>query len=223
MNGSGRTMIAARLFISLLSFLAFSLGLVPPAQTSTQERYTFTVFLDDDEIGAQRFVVSSEGSRSQVTVEAQFDVTYFLIPFYSYRHTNSETWEGSCLKEIRAETNDNGESFFVRGTLQDGQIRLQTHAGNSTLEGCVKTFAYWNVDLLQSNHLLNSQTGEFQPVQISKVGKEMIPVRGVSTETEHHRIVSDKFTIDLWYTLDHEWVALQSTTKNGGTLRYQLS
>ena len=223
MNGSGKIMIGLRLVISLLSFLVFFVGLVPPAQTSTQEKYQFKVFLDDDEIGVQRFSVSSEGTRSQVTVEAQFDVTYFLIPFYSYRHTNSETWEGNCLKEIRAETNDNGESFFVRGTRQDGQIRLQTHAGNSTLEGCVKTFAYWNLDLLQSDHLLNSQTGEFQPVQISSVGKETISVRGVSTETEHHRIVSDKFTIDLWYTMDREWVALQSTTKNGGILRYQLT
>ena len=223
MNGSGMIMIGPLLFISLLSFLVFSLGLVTHAQTSTQETYHFKVFLDDDEIGVQHFWVSSEGTLSQVEVEAQFDVTYFLIPFYSYRHTNSETWEGDCLQEIRAETNDNGESFFVRGIRQDGQIRLQTHAGNSTLEGCVKTFAYWNVDLLQSDRLLNSQTGEFQPVEISKVGKETISVRGVSTETEHHRIVTDKFTIDLWYTMDHEWVALQSTTKNGGILRYQLT
>ena len=223
MNGSGMILTGPRLFISLLSFLAFSLGLVCQAQISVQERYNFKVFLEDDEIGVQRFFVSSEGTRSQVEVEAQFDVTYFLIPFYSYRHTNSETWEGNCLKDIRAETNDNGESFFVRGTRQDGQIQLHTHAGKSNLEGCIKTFAYWNLDLLQSDRLLNSQTGEFQPVQISKVGEETISVRGVSTDTEHHRIVSDKFTIDLWYTMNHEWVALQSTTKNGGTLRYELT
>ena len=223
MTGSGMIMTGPRLFISLLSFLVFSVGFVCHAQTSTQERYHFKVFLDDDEIGVQRFLVSSEGTRSQVEVEAQFDVTYFFIPFYSYRHTNSETWEGTCLKDIRAETNDNGESFFVRGTRQDGQIRLLTHAGKFSLEGCIKTFAYWNLDLLQSDRLLNSQTGELQPVQISKVGKETISVRGISTDTEHHRIVSDTFTIDLWYTMNHEWVALQSTTKNGGTLRYELT
>ena len=208
MTELGRIIRGPCLILWLLSFFLFSDGLASQAQTSTPEKYTFKVFLDDDEIGVQRFFVSSDGTRSQVKVEAQFDVTYFLIPFYSYRHTNSETWEGNCLKEIRAETNDNGESFFVRGTRQRSQIRLHTHAGKSTLEGCIKTFAYWNLDLLQSDRLLNSQTGEWQRVQISKVGNETIPVRGVSTETEHHRIVSDKFTIDLWYTMDHKWVAL---------------
>ena len=223
MTGSWFIMTGSPLLLSPLLLLTLSVSLTSHAQTPTQKSYNFKVFLDDDEIGVQRFFVSSEGTRSQIEVKARFDVTYFLIPFYSYRHTNSETWEGNCLKEIRAETNDNGESFFVRGTRQDGQTQLQTHAGKSSLEGCVKTFAYWNLTLLQSDQLLNSQTGELQPVQISMVGKETISVRGVPTDTEHHRIVSDKFTIDLWYTMNHEWVALQSTTKDGGTLRYQLT
>lgn len=214
---------ASSILFSLLYILTLSVCTTSHAQTSTQESYNFKVFLDDDEIGVQRFLVSSEGGSSKIEVEARFNVTYFLIPFYSYRHTNSETWEGNCLREIRAETNDNGESFYVRGTYQGGQIQLQTHAGKSNLGGCVKTFAYWNLDLLQSDRLLNSQTGELQPVKIYKVGQETISVRGTPTATEHHRIVSDKFTIDLWYTLNHKWVALQSTTKNGGKLLYQLT
>ena len=222
MNGSVYMMKGSPLLLMLLTFLTFSIGLDSYVQTSTQKTYDFKVFLDDDAIGVQRFVVSSEGTRTQIEVEAQFDVKYFFIPFYSYRHTNFETWEGECLNEIRAKTNDNGESFYVQGTSMGGQLRLQTHNGEKKLEGCVKTFAYWNPTWFQSDRLLNSQTGELQPVEIQTVAEETIAVRGAPTRTRHYRIISDKFTIDLWYTLNREWVALQSTTKTGGKLGYQL-
>jgi hypothetical protein len=222
MNGTFFMIEGPPLLLTLMTFLMFSIGLASSAQTSTQKTYDFTVFLDNDEIGFQRFVVSAEGTHTQIEVEAQFDVKYFFVTFYSYRHTNFETWEGECLKEIRATTNDNGESFYVQGASQSGQLRLQTHNGEKTLEGCVKTFAYWNPAWFQSNRLLNSQTGELQPVEIQIVAEETIAVRGAHTPTKHHRIMSDKFTIDLWYTMNDEWVGLQSTTKDGKKLRYEL-
>mgnify|MGYP007073248160 CR=1 FL=1 len=198
------------------------MGVYGSAQSSTFKAYDFTVYLDDDEIGFQRFVVSAEGTRTQVDVEAQFDVTYLFVTFYSYRHINTEVWKGDCLQEIHARTNDNGEKFFVQGNRTDGQLHLQTHSGEQHIEGCVKTFAYWNPAWFQSPRLLNSQTGELQPVEVRTLGEEALPVRGTLTSTRHQRIRSDKFTIDLWYTLDDEWVGLQSTTQDGKTLRYVL-
>jgi len=222
MNGNFFMIESPSILLTLMTFFIFSIGLASSAQTTTQKTYNFKVFLDDDAIGVQRFVVSAEGTRTQIDVEAEFDVKYFFITFYSYRHTNSELWEGECLKEIRAKTNDNGESFFVQGTSKDGELQLQTHDGEKTLAGCVKTFAYWNPAWFQSNRLLNSQTGELQPVEIQAVAEETLAVRGTPTPTQHHRIISDKFTIDLWYTMNDEWVGLQSTTQEGKKLRYEL-
>jgi hypothetical protein len=222
MNGNFFMIESPSILLTLMTFFFLSIGLASYAQTATQKTYDFKVFLDDDEIGVQRFVVSAEGTRTKIEVEAQFDVKYFFITFYSYRHTNSETWDGECLKEIRAKTNDNGESFFVEGTAKGGQLRLQTHNGETNLEGCVKTFAYWNPIWFQSNRLLNSQTGELQPVEIQTVGEDTIVVRGAPIPTKHHRIISDKYAIDLWYTMNDEWVGLQSTTKESKKLRYEL-
>lgn len=222
MIGTFSMMEGSSLLLTLMTFFIFSMGLARSAQPTTQKTYAFQVLLDDDEIGFQRFVVSTEGTRTQINVEAEFEVKYVFITFYTYRHTNAEVWEGECLKEIRAKTNDNGESFFVEGTSKGGTLQLQTHDGEQTLEGCLKTFAYWNPAWVQSSRLLNSQTGELQPVVIQTVSEETFTVRGVPTPTHHHRILSDKFTIDLWYTMDDEWVGLQSTTKDGKTLRYEL-
>ena len=211
-----------RIAVALLGFLTCLGSASQQAWSASSQTYDFKVFLGKDEIGRQRFDVSSEGDRTQVRVDAQFTVKFLYITVYTYRHTNVETWEGTCLREIRAETDDNGDSFFVNGSFRNGQLQVQTQAGNWIGEGCIKTFAYWNAEWIKGERLLNSQTGEHQPVSILAVGEETITVQRVPTRAIHRRIVTDKFAVDLWYTLNGRWVALQSTTKKGDTLRYTL-
>lgn len=211
-----------RVAVALLGLLTCLGNASQQAWSASSQTYEFKVFLAKDEIGRQRFDVFSEGDRTQVRVGAQFKVKFLYVTVYTYRHTNVETWEGACLREIRAETDDNGDAFFVNGIVRNGQLQVQTQAGNWTGEGCIKTFAYWNPEWIAGERLLNSQTGEHQSVSILAVGEETIPVQGVPTRTLHRRIVADKFAVDLWYTLNGRWVALQSTTKKGDTLRYML-
>ncbi|MEQ1845972.1 MAG: DUF6134 family protein, partial [Nitrospira sp.] len=209
-----------RIAVTLLGLLTCLGSASQQAWSAASQTYNFKVFLGKDEIGRQRFDVSTEGEQTEVRVDAQFTVKFLYITVYTYRHTNVETWERTCLREIRAKTNDNGESFFVNGIFQNGQLQVQTQAGTWIGEGCIRTFAYWNPEWITGERLLNSQTGEHQPASILTVGEETIPVQGVPTRTTHRRIVTDKFTIDLWYTLNGRWVALHSTTKKGDTLRY---
>lgn len=211
-----------RIALTLLGFLTCLGGVSQEAWSANSQTYDFKVFLGKDEIGRQRFDVSTEGEQTEVRVDAQFTVKFLYITVYTYRHTNVETWEGTCLHEIRAKTNDNGESFFVNGIFQNGQLQVQAQAGTWIGEGCIKTFAYWNPEWITGERLLNSQTGDHQPASVLTVGEETIPVQGVPTRTTHRRIVTDKFTIDLWYTLSGRWVALHSTTKKGDILRYVL-
>lgn len=190
--------------------------------STTSQSYDFKVFLGKDEIGRQQFDVSSEGEQTKIRVDAQFTVTFLYIPVYTYWHTNLETWEGACLRQIHSETDDNGDAFLVDGIYRNGQMHVQTRDGKWSAEGCFKTFAYWNPKWIVSDRLLNSQTGELQAVEIRALGEETIPVLGIPTPTTHYRIITDKFTIDLWYTLSGRWVALQSTTAKGDILRYTL-
>lgn len=213
--------VMTRCIMVLLSTICIA-TLSPPAWSTTSQIYDFTVFLGKDEIGRQRFDVTSDGQQTQIRIDAQFTVKFLYIPVYTYRHTNVETWEGACLRHIRSETDDNGDAFSVNGVYHNGQMVVKTRDGNWSAEGCLKTFAYWNREWIASERLLNSQTGELQTVEIRMLGEETIPVEGIPTPTTHHRLITDKFTIDLWYTLNGRWVALQSTTKKGDVLRYQL-
>jgi len=196
--------------------------LVPVAQADSVQTYIFKVFLEDEEIGKQRFEVSSNGTRTKIEIDARFDVTYWFYTAYSYHHTNTEIWKDECLHMIRSQTNDNGETFFVRGTYANNRLRLVTHSGSRSVDGCVKTFAYWDPHFLSSTSLLNSQTGELNHVTVKDLGQDVISVRNQPTPANHYKVVAEKFAIDLWYSQCEEWVALQSTTEGESRLRYVL-
>jgi hypothetical protein len=211
-----------RLWRALLISLTCLGSLYQPAWGNTSQSYEFTVFLGEQEIGRQRFDVSSEGGQTHVGVDAHFEVKFFFITFYTYRHTNVEKWEADCLREIRSHTEDNGDVYSVEGIFQNGELQVQTQTANWSSDECIKTFAYWNPEWITGERLLNSQTGEIQPVSIRSLGEETIPVQGIPTRTTRSRIITDEFTVDLWYAKNGRWVALQSITTKGELLRYVL-
>ena len=203
----------------LLTVFAVVSTPVPASQTKT---YDFTVFLDDKEIGHHRFAVFPRDTLTHVTSEARFNVTFLFINAYTYLHSNTQIFRGECLRAIDATTDDNGDAMFVRGEYSDQKLVLQTHAGKQQLVGCISTFAYWNPELLDGKQLLNPQTGELMAVDFQALGESSVTVRGKQVPARQYRIDNPEVSIDLWYDGNQEWVALESTTKDGARLRYQI-
>lgn len=191
------------------------------ALASQSREYDFRVWLDDREIGHHNFVVSHNNVETRIISSARFAVKFWFITAYSYLHTSHEIWQGDCLQSIQATTDDNGEYLFVQGTINDQSLLLKTHAGKQQLQGCIRTFAYWNPLLLKNTKLLNAQTGELETVAFELMGKTTINIREQIVAALHYQIQTPKFIIDLWYSSDHEWLALESTTESGARLRYQ--
>ncbi|TNF98455.1 MAG: hypothetical protein EP297_07980 [Gammaproteobacteria bacterium] len=192
------------------------------ANTSEVKRYNFKVFLEDKEIGSHRFTVTLFGEKTYVKSEASFDVKILFISAYNYQHTSNEEWQGECLRSIFATTDDNGEERFVHGQYDKEHLLLSTSIGKRKLDGCIRTYAYWNPEYLRSQRLLNPQTGKLEPVNLELLGASLIDVRGETEQANRYRINNDKFKIDLWYSDQKEWLALESTTENGSRLRYQV-
>jgi hypothetical protein len=205
------------LFVTILLLL----GNVSQASQQDQS-WKFKVFLGDKEIGEHNFNLSSVQNAVHVTTNANFDVYILFINAYSYRHSNHEIWNGSCLKSIHSVTDDNGTEFRVSGKTVNDKLHVTTHDDMYVRSGCIKTFAYWDPSFLQSEMLLNSQTGEIVPVSVSYIGPEKIVVRDESITARRYQLVTDEFTIDLWYSNDDQWLALNSTTPDGNTLRYKI-
>jgi hypothetical protein len=198
--------------------------LVPFADRGAQaaapaREWRFKVFLEDSPIGEQTFRLTEDGPRSTVRIEASLDVKILFFTAYSYRHENEEVWEDGCLTSIRTKTDDNGEPFRVSGSRSGEAFVVETAGGTESLPACVHSFAYWNLDRLRAPRLLNSQTGRYEPVSVREIGQETLRYRGSDVSARRYPLESPEFRIDLWYSDQKEWLALESL-RGGRTLRY---
>ena len=203
----------------LVSFSAIS---TVYASNGINKSWQFKVYLDGNEIGFHNFSIVHSDEQHEVYSRAQFDVKFLFINAYSYRHDNVERWSNECLDSINAVTDDNGELYKVSGEAIDDSFIVNTAENKNEYSPCIKTFAYWDRDFLNETTLLNSQTGEMVEVSSEFVGNEIIRHMGKDVNARHYRLRGEKLQIDLWYSADDHWLALESLTENGRVVRYEI-
>jgi uncharacterized protein DUF6134 len=190
-------------------WLALALATSPAAAADgTTREWRFDVTLDGRPIGEHRFVLQQRADTRELTSEASFRVRFLFVDAWRYEHHAQEWWRGDCLERLDARTDQNGE-----------RTRVAMPGDSTPLEGCVRTFAYWNPSILESRQLLNPQTGEYVDVEVKSMGLDRI----AGQAAEHYRLLGGGRTplqIDLWYTPSRDWLALESRTSEGRVLRY---
>ena len=205
----------------LLAMAALLLAFPAVAKDSTRE-WNFDVYLDDKPIGYHKFEVVDRGSRTVLQTEAAFDVKFLFVTAFRYQHQNTEIWSDGCLDAINATTNNNGERLTVSGEETERRFEVSGKKGDVKLEGCVRSFAYWNPAILEADRLLNSQTGEYEPVDITLDGEEVINVGGRELLADRYKVSVRRGDIFLWYTQrDNTWVALDAPAKGDRRIRYE--
>lgn len=184
------------------------------------ERLDFDVFLDNQQVGFNTVNIQQNGADTQVSVKSVFNVKVLFINAYHYSHTAQERWRNGCLTQLNTQTNDNGKQQTVSTTLVGNRLNVDAGDNSAELSGCVRSFAYWNPALLNSSHLLNTQTGKYESTQLSLLGKQPLVFNGKSYGSKHYRLqVSGTTQIDLWYDANNRWQALQANVE-GRKLRY---
>lgn len=192
------------------------------ASTASDKDWRFKVFLDDDEIGYHNFSMINTDVHKEIYSSARFNVKFFFINAYSYEHDNVEQWKGGCLKSINSVTNDNGDKYIISGTQDNGAFTVNKTQSQDSYPGCIKTFAYWDPGFLHERSLLNAQTGEMIEVESSFIGNETITHKGEPVSAKRYRLTGDRLQIDLWYSDDNHWLALESLTENNHIIRYAM-
>jgi len=214
-------------FVTATWIATIGFGVANATPTLAADEWRFNVLLDGKRIGYHRFQVRADGPKRELLSEARFTVRFLFVSAYRYAHDDHEIWSQECLAQLEANTNDNGARRVVNGLRRDSRFAVSSAERTVELEPCVQTFAYWNPEILHADHLLNPQTGEYVPVRISNVGVESLVARGIRQPVEHYRIVGaatigGALQIDLWYSLDKNWLALESLTVDGRHLRYEI-
>ncbi len=209
---SGR---AKRLFVVLVAFLI-------PGLAAAGDRWEFEVLLDDKEVGFHNFEVTTTDGGRRLDTEASFDVKFLFVTAFRYRHQNTEIWRDGCLSSISAFTNNNGDRLAVNGGAAGDGFEVESQRGSESLSGCVQTFAYWNPEILAADRLLNSQTGDYEDIEVAYAGSESVEVGDSLVDADRYTLTASGGDISLWYSQDDQrWLALEAPAKGGRTIRYR--
>ena len=178
--------------------------------------------LDDKKIGTHDFILQELENQRLLQSEANFEYKLLFVKLYDYQHKNTETWLGNCLTGIESSTDANGEPFAVSGALEGEKFVLDSTAGDAELPACSMSFAYWNPAFLQQQRLINVQSGEVLDIEVSQPERVELEVRGVKQPAYRYQLGAGEMKIDLWYSENNEWLALETDARGGRRLRYQL-
>lgn len=203
--------------VVIVLFLSASL----PCQASAGSDWNFRVTLDGREIGSHRYTLEPGGEGALLRSKADFEVRFLFVTAYRYDHEAVERWQDGCLLSLDSRTDSNGEVVAVNAVAGSGGLAVARSEGRDLHPGCIRSFAYWDRRLLESDRLLNSQTGELVPVQVIPQGQERVRVRGDERVASRYRISGPNLQIDVWYA-DGDWVGLEALTDGGRRLRYEL-
>jgi len=206
---------------SKIALMIASLALSLSVMAADQE-WRFQVYLDDKKIGTHDFVLQELDNQRKLLSEANFEYRLMFVKLYGYEHENTETWSGNCLTGIESTTDANGKPFQVSGSLQGDRFMLSGTAGEAELPSCNMSFAYWNPVFLQQERLINVQNGEIHDIEVSEPELVQIEVRGVMQAAYRYLLDAGELKIELWYSEDNEWLALETEARGGRRLRYQL-
>src|SRR5688572_20675968 len=87
------------------------------AAAAEPREWKFAALLDGKPIGHHHFKLVEADTKRELTSEARFNVKLLFVTVYTYVHDDKETFQGDCLTDIDARTDDNGTRLVVRGSL----------------------------------------------------------------------------------------------------------
>lgn len=209
-----------KLLLPVVMLTCLAMWSFADASENNAQQLKFKVFLDDDEIGFHNHTVSTIDGGEAVSIEASFDIEIFFINVFSYRHQADEVWQQGCLVSLNSTTTENSDREFVKSSLVEGALQVESVAHNTRLTNCVSSFAYWDVTRLQAEYLLNSQTGEYVPAELTALGESSFNFSNVTSAATQYRLFAEDAFIDLWYDDNDVWMALQTKVNGGRVLTY---
>ncbi|NNE37686.1 MAG: hypothetical protein HKN08_05220 [Gammaproteobacteria bacterium] len=210
--------------IICITFLLNLLVLSVVYAESPGAQWIFNVLLNDKTIGEHRFMVSPvEDDLLKVESNANMRVKILFFEAFKYTHQATEIWRDGCLESIEATTDNNNDMLTVNGMSQEQYFIVEATENKEMIEGCVKSFAYWDLStILNAEKLLNSQTGEYIEIELIVNDWETVLAAGVEWKAKKYSLVGKDMHIDLWYGPNGEWIKLRSKLKNGRELVYDL-
>ena len=206
----------ARLYTGVWLILMLQVSVASGAAVvkTVAEDFNFKIFINDKEAGSHSFRLQQQGENLLVSSRMDLEFKVFKVRQVKYNHRADEVWQGGCLVSLKSETRKQDKPAYVNASLDSTGLVVVNEKGAETIEGCARSFAYWNPALLNADYLLNSESGKYLPVEISR---RVVQPGNIT----HMTIAGPKADIRLQYDSAGNWLSLESDLQFGNVIRYQ--
>jgi len=198
-------------------------GLLAHAATVEQDR-RFKVYRKGSQIGTHsiRFSRQDDGSRL-VHVDVDLAVKVAFMTLFRYRQEAEDRWRDGVLVGARVQTNDDGKSFQVAITEQNGRLAVDGPHGAYQVDlGIMTDLSFWNENIVRLSRLIDAKDGELGSVRIAPGTSDSIEVGGQRIQAQRFSMAaSRKRSGMIWYDETGAWVKASLNTR-GELLDYEL-
>lgn len=183
-------------WLLLLAGLLLGLAQAPAALAATS--LLFEVFRGHESIGTHRITFTKDGQQLQVDTETKVALQLVGVTVYSYSHRGHEVWSGAYLQSLETRTDDDGTAFSVSGRRTAEGFAVEGSAGSYLVSEGVIPGSYWNSDLLETNALIDIETGQLFEIEVEDRGQDIVRAAGEEVRAQRFR-VKGKRVAHLWY------------------------
>ncbi|WP_044563261.1 DUF6134 family protein [Azospirillum sp. B4] len=166
-------------------------------------------------LGHHRVTVARAANGDTVVdVDISFEAKLLMITAYRYHHTSHEIWHNGRLAALESDTNDNGDTDWVRGHAVADGFAVESSHGKVTAPADILPTSYWNPGTPKATRMLDTIRGVVMDVKVDRDGEEVIHAGGGAIAATHYTLsfitnpppATSK--VDFWYDDTGRWLKL---------------
>jgi len=177
--------------------------LLQGAALAESKTITYTILKDGDPIGKETYVLDRDGDHTGVALTVDSAVRILFLDF-KYHHTRTESWNGTKLEKLSADTDDDGTKHHVEiAAKENGTGFTVTTDGKPVLApDDAFPLAQWNRAMAPHPVLIPVENDD-KPykVAVKDIGPDSLTIGGEKVATEHFSLSGD-IERELWYDAD---------------------
>lgn len=204
--------------------IAAALGVLGAATSAhsapASGRVEFELVRNGNVEGRHIVEVAETASGLSVQSRVNMQVRAGPITLYRYEHACREAWSGAALQSLSCSTRKQGRSTNVSARRNAEAIVVSGAEGEARFAPGALPTSWWTMPPESTRTMINTETGEPMPVQVTHLGRETIDAGGNRVTAQRVR-VQGTLTVDLWYDDAGRWIGCAFTAE-GQRFTYRL-
>jgi len=181
----------------------------------------FRMVRHGSEIGTHVLTFSHDGELLTVRIVVDALVTFASIPIARYSHRGVETWRGTTLVDLTADTNKNGTRNWVRAQRTDeGLVVLGSQTKRYICPESAIPTSYWNKRMLDGP-MISLEDGVLLSPKVADLRMDSVRLASGQMIAADHYNLSGAFAVDLWYDEQRTWAGMAMTVVDGSEVHYE--